>query len=84
VLRSVVKELKRHGHTIQDPDSKSRIQRLTGLDRRAITHYLNSDVQVGVALDEKGRVRVQFRIKDIHRSVDVARRNKRGRKPKNP
>jgi len=80
--QQLVKELRKAGHAIRDPDSKSRIARLTGLDRRAITHYLDSDLRVGVALDEKGRVSVQFRIKDLQRSIEVARRKKRGRKAK--
>jgi hypothetical protein len=77
-----VNELIRAGHTVKDPQSKSRIFRLTGLDRRTIAHYLSSDVQVGVAPDENGRVRVQVRIKDLQRSIEVARRKKRGRKAK--
>jgi hypothetical protein len=77
-----VKELIREGQTVKDPESKSRIARLTGLDRRTIAHYLGSEVQVGVAPDEKGRVRVQFRIEDLQRSIEVARRKKRGRKAK--
>jgi hypothetical protein len=54
-----VKELIREGQTVKDPESKSRIARLTGLDRR-----------------------VQFRIEDLQRSIEVARRKKRGRKAK--
>jgi hypothetical protein len=80
--QQLVKELRQAGHDIQDPDSKSRIARLTGLDRRAISRYLDSDVQVGIAPDEKGRVRVQFRLKDLQRSAEVSRGKKRGRKTK--
>jgi hypothetical protein len=78
----LVDERKRAGHTVKDPQSKSRIARLTGLDRRTIAHYLGSDVQVGVAPDEKSHVRVRFRISDLQRSIEVARRKKRGRKAK--
>jgi hypothetical protein len=82
--QQVVKEARQAGYDIRDLDSKSRIARLTGLDRRAITRYLASDVQVGIAPEEKGRVRVQFRLKDLQRSAEVSRGKKRGRKTKSP
>jgi translation initiation factor IF-1 len=80
--QQVVKEARQAGYDIRDLDSKSRIARLTGLDRRAKTRYLDSDVQVGIAPEEKGRVRVQFRLKDLQRSAEVSRGKKRGRKTK--
>lgn len=76
------KELKLAGRPIKDPESKSRIARLTGLDRRTVAHYLASDVQVGVSLDEEGHPRWRFRLKEVQRSIEVARRKKRGRKAK--
>jgi len=78
--QQLVEELREAGRDIQDPDSKSRIARLTGLDRRAIGRYLDSDVQVEIALGEQDRVKVRFRLKDLQRSIDVSRGKKRGRK----
>ena len=76
------KELKRAHRPIKDPESMARIARLTGLDRPTVAHYLASDVQVGVSLDEEGHVRWRFGLKEVQRSMEVARRKKRGRKAK--
>jgi hypothetical protein len=81
-FRQLVKERRKSGHVIRDPDSVARIARLTDKSRSTIDYYLASGVQVEVSLDDKGNVRAQFRTKDIWDSVQIARRRKRGRKPK--
>jgi hypothetical protein len=65
---------------VRDPNSKSRIRRLMGRDRRTIARYLGSDVQIEVIPDENGRVTVRFRTKDLRLSMETARGKKRGRK----
>jgi hypothetical protein len=81
-FQQLVKERRKSGHVIRDPDSVARIARLTGKSRSTIDYYLASGVQVEVSLDDKGDVRAQFRTKDIWDSVQIARRRKRGRKPR--
>jgi hypothetical protein len=81
-FQQLVKELRKSGHVIRDPDSVARIARLTGKSRSTMDYYLASSVQVEVSLDDKGNVRAQFTTKDVWDSVQIARRRKRGRKPK--
>jgi hypothetical protein len=81
-FQQLVKDLRKSGHVIRDPDSVARIARLTGKSRSTIDYYLASGAQVEVSLDDKGTVRAQFSTKDIWDSVQIARRRKRGRKPK--
>jgi hypothetical protein len=81
-FQQLVKDLRKSGHVIRDPDSVARIARLTGKSRSTMDYYLASGVQVEVSLDDKGNVRAQFTTKDVWDSVQIARRRKRGRKPK--
>jgi hypothetical protein len=81
-FQQLVKELGRSGHVMRDPDSVARVARLTGKSRSTIDYYLSSGVQVEVSVDDKGNVRAQFRPKAIWDSVQIARRRKRGRKPR--
>jgi hypothetical protein len=81
-FQQLVKDLRKGGHVIRDPESVARIARLTGKSRSTIDYYLASGVQVEVSLDDNGNARAQFRTKDIWDSVQIARRRKRGRKPR--
>jgi hypothetical protein len=81
-FQQLVKERRRGGHVIRDPDSVARVARLTGKSRSTIDYYLASGVQVEVSVDDMGNVRAQFRSKAIWDSVQIARRRKRGRKPR--
>ena len=81
-FQQLFKDLRKSGHVIRDPDSVARIARLTGRSRSTINYYLASGVQVEVSVDDKGDVRARFRTKDIWDSVQIARRRKRGRKPR--